>query len=270
MDGREAASLGESSQDERTLAGDTGDESPPYTANLGMHPKSFTLRGALLYTPSGATHQLSSTLSQTGHSLLLRSLSAKESSQVATSSSHAVPFDRSSVLYEIFWSPLNTKWLEIRGRRRNGVPGSVRMKHGFRTWHVVQQAPGRKTAEQEMITVKRYGRKPGKSRLGWRVLGGEVIAYEDKDDMGEHEYQTALKIVRDLDDSLMELLLACWVGRLWFRASLGKAKRKGLRTRKKMRVMLPKLNVFRKVSSAIQQADRDQMVKNYLDCAPLV
>lgn len=215
-------------QDAETLFDIPDDDLPPPYTYLDENPKSFTIRGTFIWSPSGPCYQLSSTLDQRGLALFLRKLTAREVKRATNPTASALPFDKLTVLYEITCQILGSA-LEIHGRRRGTIPGLVTMKSGFRTWHIAKHSPGPRDSKQELLS-----RKLGGDNQHWKDSRGDTIA---KESMVAPDTSTAfasLELTKDLTVEMREFLITCWVARLWNAASKEKTKAEGHQVNKKL------------------------------------
>lgn len=174
---------------------------------------SISLDGTLIYptTPPATslyelTHEVNSGYSVVGILRLVPSRQPRED---------GIPVNpRDKLIYEFRQPPMTPDTVEIVGKRRSTLPGTVflRLKNRVtgRGWEVEHSYGGRKIL---LYRTKPSWRLEKRERLDWQDAGGNLVAEETWS--GDEGARPIMKILKELDEKMMDILVTSWCARLW-------------------------------------------------------
>ncbi len=184
-------------------------------------PLSLTMDGQLIYPttpPATALYQTSRTLDMPGSSVSISRLGPHKFNKPsmlsagATSPQKLEGFDSDKAIYEIIRTPLVLTKLELKGKRRSTLPGSIKMERGLWSWKTWHEHKGSRTllfrATPNTSTKKGLG-------LRWMDAGGQVLAMERLEIDGDRSSRPIMAFEKDLEPATQDLLVACWCAKVW-------------------------------------------------------
>lgn len=182
---------------------------------------NLTIDGQLIYSttpPATALYQTSSTLNMTGTSISISRLGSpkpRKPSTDATAPSKHQDFDSDKTIYDIHRIPLKLDKLELIGKRKSTLPGSIKMERGLLNWKIWHEHKGSNTLlfRATPDTVTKNG-----SGLHWRDAGGQVLATERFESAGDGSDRCVMAFETRLEPAVQDVLVACWCAKVWAEA----------------------------------------------------
>ncbi|KAJ9652291.1 hypothetical protein H2201_009230 [Coniosporium apollinis] len=169
------------------------------TANINFRIQGTFITAAL--TSGEARYQLSTTLDHDMRELRIRRLTPSESRRLVTDPSTPLRFEKDRTLYALYKDLFNSAVRVI------GPEGEIRIDYYFKRWRVYYVTKDKK---KDMLYKVRRGQKG----LEWEDEAGKVVATETAD--GAVFWPPLLRLNADMDEKIRDLLVACWVGRMWY------------------------------------------------------
>lgn len=205
------------------LPSKTGEAPPAYeniagqNANADLPPEpdlsSISLDGTLIYPtvpPATSlyelTHEVDSGYSVIGILRLVPSRHQRE---------NGIPVNpRDKPIYDFKQPPMTPGTVEIVGKRRSTLSGTVflRVKNGIkgRGWEVEHSYSGQKAI---LYRTKPSWKPEKRERLDWQDAEGNLVAEEILSQ--DKESRPIMKILKTLDEKMMDILVTAWCARLW-------------------------------------------------------
>ncbi|KAK2763695.1 hypothetical protein FQN54_009311 [Arachnomyces sp. PD_36] len=190
------------------------DVAPNASTQLPPEPdlSSISLDGTLIYPtvpPATSLYELTHDITA-GYSVvgIIRLVPTRQQRE------NGIPANpRDKPLYDFQQPPLTTDVVEMVGKRRSTLPGTVFLstKNGIMGygWEVEHSHGGQKVLLYRTKPSWKYEKK---GRLEWQDADGEPVAEET---LGGESSLPALKIYKSLDEKMMDILVTSWCARLW-------------------------------------------------------
>ena len=182
---------------------------------------NLTIDGQLIYPttpPATALYQISSTLNMTGTSISISRVGSQKPRKPSSNDnapSELPDFDSDKTIYDIHRIPLKLGKLELIGKRRSTLPGSIRMERGLLDWKMWHEQKGSKTllfrAMPDTVTKNGLG-------LRWKDAGGQILAVDRYDSVGDGPNRCVMAFEKRLEPAVQDVLVACWCAKVWAEA----------------------------------------------------
>jgi hypothetical protein len=176
-------------------------------------PLSLIIDGQLILPstiPATALYQLSHSVDMYGVELSICRVGKHTRVREST---YAVPYkvqedlaDR--VIYNVSRNPMDLLRFDLRGQRRSTLPGTIEVVGGWtgwKIWHVRNRQ--RNLLFMTPLSVTH--------NYTWKDANGKLVAKESRIKIKPKTYQRHFDMQVVLEPIMQELLIACWIGRVW-------------------------------------------------------